>query len=133
MTTDADLKIYERIKDNPPGKRGIRREEIWVNEVTAPLPASWVNTDRPGTTVVLAQVLKGITKSWWEPTPDGFEECHQRVPCRIARRLKLVTLSADNEVTGVDFVSGDGWSLADFYVVLAAGAVSDGEPQSDYW
>jgi hypothetical protein len=131
---NTDSKIYERIKDNPPGRRGIRREEIWDREVTAPLPPGWVNTDRPGDrTVVSAQVCKGVTKSWWENSPDGFVEHHQRVPCRILRRLKLVTLSAANEVTGVDYVSGLGYSLADFYAVCEAGAVSDGEPQSDYW
>ena len=134
MTTDADLKIYARIKDNPPGKRGIRRTEIWDREVTAPLPASWVHTDRPGDkTVVIAEVCKGIRKFWFEPTPAGFEEFHLRVPCRPQKRLKLVTLDADNQVTGVYYVSGDGWSLPDFYAVCAAGAVDDGEPQTDYW
>ena len=65
MTTDS--KIFERIKDNPPGKRGIRRTEIWDREVTAPLPPGWIHTDRPGDkTVVVAEVCKGITKSWWE-------------------------------------------------------------------
>jgi hypothetical protein len=44
MTTDP--KIIERIKDNPPGKRGIRRAEIWESEVDAALPPDWINTDR---------------------------------------------------------------------------------------
>jgi hypothetical protein len=127
---NTDLKIFERIKDNPPGKRGIRRTEIWDREVTAVLPASWIHTDRPGDrTVVLAEVCKAVTKSWFEDTPDGFVEQHLRVPCRHQRRLKLVTLSAANEVTGVDYVSGQGYSLPDFWAVCEAGAVSDGKPQ----
>ena len=55
-----------------------------------------------------------------------------RVPCRTLRRLKLVTLDAANEVTGVDYVSGLGYSVADFWAVCEATAVSDGEPLSDY-
>jgi len=79
MTTD--LEFIERIKDNPPGKRGIRWVEIWDSEVNAVLPPGWTNTDRqsrPGErTVVLAQVCKGVKSSWWEKTPDGFEERHK--------------------------------------------------------
>ena len=132
MTTDP--KISERIKGNPPGRRGIRRVEIWDREVNAVLPAGWVNPERPGErTVISAQVCRGVEKSWWENTPDGFVEHHQRVPCRPVRRLKLVTLDAANEVVGVDYVSGQGYSLDAFYAVIEALSLSDGEPQSDYW
>jgi hypothetical protein len=122
MTTD--LKIFERIKDNPPGKRGIRRAEIWDSEVDAVLPAGWINTDResrPGErTVVLAQVCKGIESSWWEKTPEGFEEHHKMAPCRPVRRLKLVTLNAASEVVGIDYVCASGYSTDDFRAVAGS-------------
>jgi hypothetical protein len=44
-----------------------------------------------------------------------------------------VTLNAANEVTRVDYVSGQGYSLHDFYAVIEAHSVGDGEPLSDYW
>lgn len=134
MTTD--LEIAKRTKDNPPGKRGIRRVEVWESEVDAVIPPGWVNPDRPGErTVISAQVCKAVTKSWRERenTPDGFVEHHQRVPCRPMRRLKLVTLDAANEVTGVDYVHASGYSMDDFYAVIEALFIGDGEPLSDYW
>jgi hypothetical protein len=101
------------------------------------LPPDWINTDResrPGErTVVLAQVCKGTKSSWWDKTPEGFVERHKIAPCPPVRRLKLVTLNAASEVVGVDYVSGQGYSLDAFYAVIEALSLSDGEPQSDYW
>lgn len=77
------------------------------------------------------------SRSWQKvvvgKTPDGFVEHHQRVPRSPVRRLKLVTLNAANEVVGVDYVSGSGYSLDDFNAVIEALSIGDGEPQSDYW
>jgi hypothetical protein len=140
MTTDP--KIIERIKDNPPGKRGIQRVEIWDSEVDAVLPPDWINTareSRPGDrTVVLAQVCKGIKSSWWDKTPEGFVERHKIAPCPpvtawTVRRLKLVTLNAASEVVGIDCVGASGYSTDDFRAVIEALFIGVGEPLSDYW
>jgi hypothetical protein len=44
MTTDP--KISERIKDNPPGRRGRRVRNAWRAELSAVLPLGWADTDR---------------------------------------------------------------------------------------
>lgn len=86
----------------------------------------------------MAQVCKGTKSSWWDKTPEGFVERHKIAPCPPVaawpvRRLKLVTLNAANEVVGVDYVRASGYSPDDFYAVVEALFIGDGEPLSDYW